>query len=301
MNDFDYLAPTSLEEAVAALRDAPGGKVMAGGTDLLVQMRNRRFQPERVVDLKRVPDLGRIEMSGGLRLGAAVSCRDVYRNERIAAGYAGLIDVVTLIGGVQIQGRASIGGNLCNASPSADAIPMLIAYGAVCEIAGPAGTREVPVERFCSGPGVTVLLPDELLVAIRLPEPAPDSGAHYQRFIPRNEMDIAVVGVGAAVRLTPDRSGFEDARIALGAVGPTPLFVPEAGDVLRGREISDANIAEAAARAAAAARPISDMRGSAEYRRHLVGVLVRRVVHGAVRRARGEFVPNAIQELAHGE
>jgi carbon-monoxide dehydrogenase medium subunit len=200
------------------------------------------------------------------------------------------MDAFTLVGGTQIQGRASVGGNLCNSSPAADTTPTLIAHRAICVIAGANGRREVPVEEFCTGPGRNVLGNGEFLVSFRIPAPPRHFGAHYLRFIPRNEMDIAVVGVGSSLTLGDDRATVTDARIALGAVAPTPLLVEEAAAALRGQAISDATIAQAAAAAQAAARPISDMRGTVEQRRHLVGVLTRRTLHGALARARGETV-----------
>jgi carbon-monoxide dehydrogenase medium subunit len=197
-----------------------------------------------------------------------------------------LIDAIHLIGGVQIQYRASVGGNLCNASPAADSIPALIVHEASCIIAGADGTRKVPVENFCTAPGKNVLEHGELLVAVSIPPPKENFGAHYLRFIPRNEMDIAVVGAGASVTLDAAKQKILSARIALGAVAPTPLFVEEAGTFLAGKEISDENIREAAAIAQAAARPISDLRGTAEHRKHLCAVLTRRALEKAIERGR---------------
>jgi carbon-monoxide dehydrogenase medium subunit len=194
------------------------------------------------------------------------------------------VELASLIGGTQIQGRASLGGNLCNAAPSADSIPLLIALGATCRISGPGGAREIAVEDFCTAPGRNVLQPGELLVALHLPPPAPHSGARYLRFIPRNEMDIAVAGVGVEVVL--DNGKFRSVRVALAAVAPTPLFVREAGDALAGQPVNEASIAHAAEIARASAKPITDMRGTADYRRHLCGVLTRRALEAAVQRAR---------------
>lgn len=286
MKWFDYVAPQSLDQAVALMAAHPGARPLAGGTDLLVQMRSGRKETDYVVDVKRVPDLNEIAYDPelGLTLGAAVPCYRIYSNASVARAYPSLAEVAALIGGTQIQGRASIGGNLCNAAPSADAIPLLIVLGGRCRIAGPAGTREVAVEDFCTAPGRTVLESGELLVSIHLPPPAPNSGARYLRFIPRNEMDIAVAGAG--VQVVMDNGNFRSARIALASVAPTPLFVREAGDALAGRAVSAASLADAADLARQAARPITDMRGTAEYRRHLCGVLTRRALEAAIEKAR---------------
>ena len=197
------------------------------------------------------------------------------------------MDAAHLIGGVQIQGRASIGGNLCNASPAADSIPALIAYSAICVIAGPNGTREMPVEDFCVSPGRNALQNGEFLVSLKLPAPKQGYGVAYLRFIPRNEMDIAVVGAGASVQLDENRNNFVSARVSLGAVAPKPLYIAEAGAALAGKPVNAANIEEAAKIAQAAATPITDMRGTAEYRTHLSAVMARLAIEKAVERARG--------------
>jgi carbon-monoxide dehydrogenase medium subunit len=199
-----------------------------------------------------------------------------------------LIDSASLIGSIQIQGRASIGGNLCNSAPSADAVPSVIVLGGVAIITGDKGTREVPVADFCTGPGRNVLEPGEILVSIHLPPPQAHSGANYLRFIPRNEMDIAVVGVGTSVVLDASGQNFVSARISLASVAPTPVFAQEAGDSLAGQPVSEEAIEAAAQKAMAAARPISDMRGTIRQRNHLVGVLTRRTLNNAIKRARGE-------------
>lgn len=298
MKDFEYTAPGTLREAVKLLAEkGDRARAMAGGTDLIVQMRVNRRQPERVVDVKNVPELNELTFTPrtGLKIGAAVPCRRIYADAEIGQRYPGIIDSASIIGGIQIQGRASFGGNLCNSSPSADSIPILIAYGATCEITGPNGKRRVPVEEFCTGPGANVLAPGELLVSLRVPLNRKNTGAHYLRFIPRNEMDIAVVGAGAYVELGGRGKVFKTARLALGAVAPTPLFASQASEQLAGQPVNDESIAQAAEAAKSAARPISDMRGTAEFRTHLVGVLVKRALDGAVRRARGEAVANAVE------
>ncbi|MCB0072935.1 MAG: xanthine dehydrogenase family protein subunit M [Caldilineaceae bacterium] len=290
MQAFDYARVKSVDEAVALLAEKNGSaRVLSGGTDLLVALREGRLSTELVVDVKQVPELAEMtyDPSGGLVLGAAVSCQRMYDDETVAAAYPGLMDSAHLIGGVQIQGRASLGGNLCNASPAADGIPALIAHAAVCTVAGPNGRRDVAVEDFCVAPGRTVLEPGEFLVNMRMPAPKPGFGAAYLRFIPRNEMDIAVVGVGASVQLSADGTTFESARIALAAVAPRPLFVPEAGESLAGKPVDEEGMAQAAELAQLAATPITDMRGTAEFRKHIVGVLTRRTLAKAVERARG--------------
>jgi carbon-monoxide dehydrogenase medium subunit len=287
MKEIDYAAPTTVAEAVALLAEkGDRARVLAGGTDLIVQLREHRRDLDLVVDGKYVPELNELrhDPRQGLTLGAAVPCYRIYEDAAVARAYPGLIDAVSLVGGIQIQSRASVGGNLCNASPAADTIPALIAHRAVCVVAGPEGRREVPVEAFCTGPGRTVLGRGELLLQLRLPPPPRHFGAAYLRFIPRNEMDIAVAGAGVAVTL--DGGSCTAARVALAAVAPTPLLVPEAGDALVDGALNEGLIDRAATLARQAARPISDMRGDAEYRRHLVKVLVKRALHAAAGRAR---------------
>jgi carbon-monoxide dehydrogenase medium subunit len=289
MKPFDYAAPKTISEAVSLLADkGDRARVLAGGTDLIVQLREGRRDADLVVDVKHVPEVNALDFDPrqGLRLGAAVPCYRICENQALARAYPGLVDAVALVGGVQIQGRASVGGNLCNASPAADTIPALIAAEAVCAIAGPSGARELPVEQFCTGPGRNAMRPAEMLVSIRLPPPRSHSGSAYLRFIPRNEMDIAVVGAGVSVTLDERRARCTAARVALAAVAPTPLLVPEAAAALVGSSLNEADFDKAANRAQSAARPISDMRGDAEYRRHLVGVLVKRALRTATARAR---------------
>ena len=293
MKAIDYLAPSSLGEAMALfVEHGPRARPLAGGTDLLVQMRANRLDPDLVVDVKRIPELGILtwDPESGLTIGAAVPCCRIYENPDVRAAYPGLVDSAGIIGGTGIQGRATLGGNLCNASPSGDSIPALIVLGATCQIAGPNGVRRVPAEDFCTAPGRNVLGRGELLVSIHLPAPRARSAAHYLRFTPRNEMDIAVAGAGAWVELSANLGTIVAARIALAAVAPTPLLVAEAAAALVGRAPSEESITRAAALAQQAARPITDMRGTAAQRRHLVGVLTRRALRGAVRRAMGEHL-----------
>ncbi len=285
MKWIDYARTCSVQEAVDLLKEG-NARPLAGGTDILVNLRVRRFDIDTLVDVKDIPELNEItcDPSEGLTLGAAVPCYSIYTNEAVCAAYPGLIDSASLIGGTQIQGRASIGGNLCNAAPSADAVPALIALGAVANVAGPGGTRQVAVEDFCTAPGQTVLEEGELLVSLHMPPPAKGSGAQYMRFIPRNEMDIAVAGAGVSVEI--DNGTFKSARIALASVAPTPLFVREAGDSLVGQPVNEESVRAASAIARDAAKPITDMRGTKEYRMHLCEVLTRRGLNIAIERAK---------------
>ncbi|HEV3021064.1 MAG TPA: xanthine dehydrogenase family protein subunit M [Pirellulales bacterium] len=289
MKDFEYEAATSVDEAVSLLAArGPGAKILAGGTDILVQLREGLREAELVLDVKKIPGLTHVDYDPqrGLRLGAAVPCYRIYGDTAIAAAYPALADSARIIGGWQIQSRASVGGNLCNSSPAADSIPSLIALDATCHLAGPSGRRTVRVAQFCTAPGNNVLGRGEFLVSLEFPAPAPHCGSRYLRFIPRNEMDIAVVGVGAWVKLDAKGDTIEQARLALASVAPTPLAASDAAAWLAGKSATDASYAEAGRRARAIARPISDMRGPAAYRTHLVGVLTARALAGAVERAR---------------
>ena len=287
MHPFRYVAARSIDEAVAVLSEhGARARCLAGGTDILVQLRSGRYELDALVDVKGVPEAAALRLDrSGLEIGAAVPCYRIYEDPKIAAAYPGIVDAASLIGGIQIQSRASLGGNLCNAAPSADGIGPLIAHSAVVTVVGPKGTRTVPVEGFCTGPGRTVLDDREVLVSISVPRPATRFGAAYERFIPRNEMDIAVVGVASAVEL--DRTGkrIESARIALASVGPIPIVAAKAAASLVGGPASDAAFRTAGDIAASEASPIDDMRGTVDQRRDLVRVLTRRTLEQAVRRA----------------
>lgn len=289
MQAFEYIDAKTVSEAVALL-DEKGDKarLLAGGTDLIVQAREGRRALDWMIDIKSIPEVNELSYSSetGLTLGAAVPCYQIYAVDAICETYPGLVDATKIIGGTAIQGRAGVGGNLCNASPAADCIPPLIVLNATCVIAGPNVEREIAVEDFCTGPGQTALAKGEMLVSLKVPAPQKNSSSYYLRFIPRNEMDIAVVGAGASVVLDDAKQRIVSARIALGAVAPTPLFAEEASALLADKEISDDVLDEAAQAAQAIARPISDMRGTAEQRTHLVGVLTRRALNGAVQRVR---------------
>ena len=240
-----------------------------------------------MVDVKAIPQVRGIQAdASGFRIGAGTSCAEIGENAALAAAWPGVVEALQLIGSTQIQGRATLGGNLCNASPAADSVPALIAAGAVCEIAGPGGTREVPIENIITGPGRTSLARGEFILAFRVPKPRARSGDAYLRFIPRTEMDIAVVGAGVA--LTLDDAGVcTHARVALGAVAPTPLLVADAAKALIGTRVDDKALAALAAAASAACKPIDDKRGTIAYRIKVSGVLARRAANIALERARG--------------
>jgi CO/xanthine dehydrogenase FAD-binding subunit len=286
LSGVDYLAPSSIADAVSALRASGGAaRLMAGGTDLLVQMRGGRAKPKVVIDLKRIPGLTGIrEEGGGFVIGAATSGAALGEHEALKAAWPGLVEAANLIGSTQVQGRASLGGNLCNASPAADSVPALIAADAVCIVEGPGGARELPVDKVQAGPGKTTLTADEILVAFRLPARPARSGDAYLRLIPRTEMDIAVVGAG--VSLTLDASGVcTAARVSVGAVAPTCLLVEAAGAAVVGTTLDEAALAKLEATVAAACKPISDKRGTAEYRTKVAAVLARRAAVIAKERA----------------
>lgn len=289
MHEFEYTAPASINEAMALFAEHGGNaRILAGGTDLIVKMRAGALTPGLVVDGKHIPELNQVKLdNNGLTVGAAVTCRNLYENAEVATAYPALVDSTSLIGGVQIQGRASVGGNLCNAAPSADIIPTLMVLEAVADICSSHSSRQLAVEEFCTGPGRTALAQGEILVSLRIPRLAARSGAAFLRFTPRNEMDIAVANAAAAVVLNESGDEFVSGRIAIGAVGPTPIFVAEAGAFLAGKPVDAATIQAVADMAAAAARPINDMRGTIEQRKHLVMVLTKRALNKAIERARG--------------
>jgi carbon-monoxide dehydrogenase medium subunit len=283
---FELVLPTSVEECVRALAErGPDAKLLAGGTDLLPQLKGGMLRTGCVVDLSGVGPLrhlGRVD-GAGLRIGASVSARALERDPGIQAAYPAIAESGALVGSVQIRNLATVGGNLCNAAPSADMAPPLLALDADAVIAGPRGTRRVPFASFFVDVRRTVVAPDELLVEIVVPPIAPRSGGNYRRHTPRRELDIAVVGV--ASQLTLSNGVCQKARIALAAVAPTPVRATAAEQALEGRPVSPELIERAAALAVEAARPISDQRGSADFRRHLVQVLTRRTLTTALARA----------------
>jgi carbon-monoxide dehydrogenase medium subunit len=287
VREFLFAAPQSVQEAVELLARANGdARPLAGGTDLITQMKENRRSPGVVVDVKKIAELNELswDARNGLRIGAAVSCSRIASYAPVRERCPALAEACALVGSVHIQNRAALGGNFCNAAPSADAVPPVLSYGGRLLIAGSNGRREIAAEDFFVGPGQTVLGKDELLVQITIPTPPSPSGAAYLRFIPREEMDIAIVGVGAFVQLSADRSRCEQARLTLAAVAPTPLRAREAEAFLVGKALDQATIAQAGELAAKAAKPISDVRSSAAYRVEMVKVLTRRTLQKALER-----------------
>lgn len=289
MSSLNYAAPTSVDEAVKLLANAPGtAKVLAGGTDLLVQLRSGRLRPDLIVDTKKIPGIMGIrkQADGSFVIGAATPGVDIEGNADLKQAWPGVVEAMDLIGSMQIQGRATLAGNLCNASPAADSVPALYAAGATAVIVGPGGKRELPVEQVPAGPGRTSLAKGEFIVEFKLPARPAHSGDAYLRFIPRTEMDIAVVGCGISVTL--DGAGkCTAARVALGAIAPTVVLVPAAASALIGHTLDEATLKNLDAAAQAACKPIDDKRGTIVYRTKVAGVLARRVAAIAFDRALG--------------
>ena len=286
MRRFHLALPRSIEDCLKLLAErGPEAKLVAGGTDLLPQMKNGLIKPAAVIDLSGVADLRvlRREDGAGLRVGASVAAREIELDPYTRSTYPALAESGALVGSVQIRNLATVGGNLCNAAPSADMAPPLLALDAEAIIAGPRGRRRVPMADFFTGVRRTVLAPDELLVALIVPAPGPRSGGQYLRHTPRRELDIAVVGVASQITLSDGVC--RKARIALAAVAPTPIRATAAERALEGQPLTAQQIARAAQLAVEAARPISDQRGSADFRRHLVGVLTCRTLTTALERA----------------
>ncbi|MDH5401831.1 MAG: xanthine dehydrogenase family protein subunit M [Candidatus Heimdallarchaeota archaeon] len=290
MQNFDYIRVKSKDE-LSELLDKQNKeiKLLSGGTDLIPQLREGKKDIEIIVDVKNINEMNELSFDNtlGLYIGAAVSCLNICQDVKVKTMYPGLIDAISLIGGVQIQGRASVGGNLCNSSPAADSIPALIVHKSICIIESKDGIREVPVEQFCTGPGKNVLNKNEFLAGIRVPKVDPEFGAAYLRFIPRNEMDIAVVGVGASVEIKEGH--ITTARLALGAVDATPRYFDDVFEPLLGMAINDENLDrildDIGQSISTRINPITDMRGSAEQRKHLSKVLTKRTLLKAIERA----------------
>jgi CO/xanthine dehydrogenase FAD-binding subunit len=287
MNTIQFEAPGTVDEAVALLANGDdNARVLAGGTDLLVQLRAGMVSPSLIVDIKDIDEMGSVtEENGGFRIGAAVSGAELNENDAVKSAWPGVVEAFDLIGSTQIQGRCTMAGNLCNASPAADSVPAMIAAGMTCSIAGPNGRREAPVESIAIAPGKTSLAKGEMIVSFFLPGQNAKGGDAYLRFIPRTEMDIAVVGVG--VNLTIDDDGVcTAARVSLGAVAPTVLVVDDAANALIGTKLDDAAMEKLAAAASAACNPIDDKRGTIEFRTKVAGVMARRTAAIALERAR---------------
>lgn len=284
MQDFVYHRPLTLDAALGTLA-ALSARVLAGGTDLVPQLREGRRSAADVVDVKRIAGLGQItaHVDGSVTIGATASARTIAAHTSIMEAFPAIAAACRLIGSWQIQNRASLGGNVCNAAPSADGIPPLICHGAIAQVVSKGGRREIPVEALFTGPGRTKLEPGELLAALHLPAPAQRTAAAYLRFTPRREMDIAIAGVGTLIQLGAD-GRIASARIALASVAPTPIRAPAAEQSLIGELPTLTACRAAGAHAALASRPISDTRGSADYRRHLVAVLTRRALAACIGR-----------------
>ncbi len=283
---LDYAAPSTIKEAIRILAEASGAtKILSGGTDLLVQLRSGRTNPELIVDIKKIPGISDIrEQDDAFVIGAATPGAVIGECDALKRAWPGVVEAANLIGSTQVQSRASLAGNLCNASPAADSVPALIAAHATCVIAGANGQREVPVESIPTGPGRTSLRPGEFIVEFHLPKRPPRSADAYLRFIPRTEMDIAVVGAGISVTLDPG-GVCTDARVVLGAVAPTAILVPDAAAALIGRRLDDTALASLDQVAQRSCKPIDDKRGTIEYRTKVAGVIARRTAVIAYERA----------------
>ncbi|AZO44300.1 xanthine dehydrogenase family protein subunit M [Mesorhizobium sp. M7D.F.Ca.US.005.01.1.1] len=284
-----YIRPLSMEDAVGQLAGSSGtSAILAGGSDLLVRMKGGFIEPDLIVDIKAIDGLSEIrETPEGFSIGAAVPCAVLGESAALKKAWPGVVEAAKLIGSKQVQGRCTITGNLCNASPAADSVPALVAAGARAVVVGPAGRRTIPVQSVPTGPGKTSLAKGEIIEAILLDKRAPRSGDAYLRFIPRTEMDIAVVSAG--VNLTLDEHGVvKSARVALGAVAATVLLVEEAAQVLIGSKLDEATLERLAKVCAGACRPIDDKRGTIEFRRKVAGVLAKRAATTAYARAGGK-------------
>ncbi len=291
MTAFAYAAPTSVSDVLTLLddhsRSGEPTQILAGGTDVMVQMRSVNREPRTIIDIKRLEETNRLEVGAeDIYIGSAIPSAQMQEHAELKALYPGLLEAADLIGSTQVQGRATVCGNLCNASPAGDSIPALIAAGAVCDIATASGSRELAVEDFVTGVGQNALATEEFLLGVKLRRPQASTKDAYLRFTPRTEMDIAVAGVGVSVSL--DGAECVAARVAIGAVAKTALLVGEAAEALIGTVLDEASLQQAGEACQAAAQPISDKRGSAAYRRKVVGVLCRRALAVARDRALGQ-------------
>ena len=291
MQDLAYFRPKSIKEAVSFLSDhGPTAKILAGGTDVIVQARERTKEISAFVDIKKIPEVMGVGIEGhrGLTIGAATPMYQIYNHYRVQKEYPAIIDSANLIGGKAIQGRASFGGNLCNSGPAADTIPTMIVLSGIANIIGPDGERKVAIEDFCTAPGQNVLKHNEILVSIHFKKPAPFSGARFIRFIPRNEMDIAVVNVASQVQM--DGNTIESSRVAIGACAPTPLLLNEISQFVDGKDFTEDLLSEASELFDNLITPIEDMRGTPEHRVDLAKTLFKRTIRDAVSRANGERI-----------
>lgn len=294
MSRFDYLEPHTLRQARSMLQKyGDQARVVAGCTDFLVRWRTGVWNPQYVVNLQHVPGLDRISYSNrsGLRLGALVTVQTLELHPAVREHYPALAASAASFAGVQIRNLATVGGNVCNASPAGDTLPALLAFGSQCKILGPAGERWVPLEQFFTGPGRTVIEPGEILTELRLPPPPRNSGSLYIKHSPRGAMDISAVGVASVVSLRDSGRAFEDVRIALGAVAPTPIRAYSAEDLLKGQALTPELLRAAAAEAANVATPIDDVRATGSYRKSVVGVLVQRTLEQSIEMAQGRVIP----------
>lgn len=282
---FDYVAPRSIGEAISILRKYDGkAKVIAGGTDLLIQIRNKEIVPEYVVDITSIPELDRIryDEKEGLRIGALTTIRALETSTEIHQRYPIISEAASQLGSMAIRNVATIGGNLCNAAPSAESAPALIGLSGVVKIVGPEGERVVPLEGFFTGPGGTILKREELLVEIQVPIPSPNTRGIYLKHSMRGTIDLAIVNIAVIVTLGSQSKVCEDIKIVLGAVASTPMRMKKAEEVLRGKRIDEDLINKSAQVASGEARPISDVRASAEYRKEMVKVFTKRAVREAL-------------------
>ena len=283
-----YESPTTMGDAVALLSSENGTtRLLAGGTDVLVQLRSGHVEPDLILDIKRIEGIYDIaEEDGGFRVGAAVSGAMLGEHAGVSAMWPGVVEAALLVGSTQVHNRATLAGNLCNASPAADTVPAMIAAGAVARLHGPDGTRDIPVEEVAIAPGKTSLTRGEMVGSILLPARPDHAGDAYLRFIPRTEMDIAVVGVSVSLVLQGDT--IAEARVGLGAVAPTALLVEDAAKALIGSTLDEAALTALGAACSAACNPINDKRGTIEFRTDVAGVLAQRAAKIALARAKGE-------------
>ena len=298
MPRFEYLEPQTLSEAIALLQQhGDSARIVAGSTDFLIRSRQGVWRPDFVVNIQHVPGLDALSYNpdDGLAIGAMVTVQALERDPTVRAHYPALATGATSFAGVQVRNLATVGGNVCNASPAGDTLPALLALQAECRIAGPQGERQVPLDQFFTGPGRTVLGHGEILTEFRLPPPSPNSGSLYIKHSPRGAMDIASVGVASAVSLQDGSRVIQEARIALGAVAPTPFRAYSAEEMLRGQEITPALIQAVAQEAESLARPIDDVRNSAAYRKAIAGALTRRTLENAIEMARTGAMPFEVQ------